>query len=232
MQEFSLSHHADYLSQNSSQQSSFENLLRLEKEHQKKATTAKPPAQKVSTLFVSVVGSSVLFALSAFLWDPSSAQALWKSVLGKKMQAALAVAWLPWVWAHPAKFALVDMLVLVQLVRQPAVMPYLQKEVLPIIYKTFQTMLIQEAWTRTWKWVFAHIEQVRLAVLSSTEDEHSGKLGGREAWTDGILAWPTDEPPSWLVELHSTVVGSVRKGIKSAFKKSVQETVMSASTLR
>lgn len=225
MPDYSLSFHAKHLSQNNpNQQTSFDNLLRMEEKRLQKST--KPPIT-VSPSFMGIVGSALLFALSALVWDPSSARALWKSVLHKKIGTILAVAWLPWCWYHPAKLALVDLLILIQLVQQPAVLPYLQKQVFPILWKTFYSMMVTEAWTRAWKHVFSQMDLIRQHVVA--EYYQGGKEENKkdeESWKDGHLVWP--DPPSWLVDLHGAVVGSVRKGIKSAMKKSVQETISSA----
>lgn len=226
MQNYSLSRQVNYLSKNVDMQSSFETLLRLEEEHQQQIKASLKPPPRISPLFVSVLGSSLLFSISALLWDPSSSRSLWKTVLGKKVETILAVIWLPWCWYHPGRFALVDLFLFLQFVRQPAVLPYLKRAVVPILLKTLKTMLLTEMWTRTWKWVFFQVEQTRLAIQIGL-DQGEGE-NDRESWMEGHLVWPTTEPPSWLVEVHAALVGGVRRGIKSAFKKSVQETVGSA----
>ncbi|CAB9528807.1 expressed unknown protein [Seminavis robusta] len=239
MKNHSLVQQVEYLSiQNSNQQSSFETLLKLEDERRQQIASAKKANDQPTPIFWSILGSSVLLAISSFLWDPSSAQSLWKTVLNKKFQAALAVAWLPWVWAHPGKLALVDLLIIVQFMRQPAMLPYLQYEVVPIIGKTIRTMLLTELWTRTWKWFFPQWDKLRSQVAKQlkTKDNDDNPSSGSnqqqyEPWTIGHVSWPQKmlgDPPSWLVETHKFLVGGVRRGIKSAFKKSIQETLMTS----
>ena len=253
MQEYSLAQQMEFLAQhnppkngNHEEFSYFEVLLQMEHDEQQQqrdelqennssATTTvakKPEATTVSPVFWSILGSASILAVSSWLWDPRSAQTLWKTVIGKKLGAALAVAWLPWVWAHPAQLALVDLVVLVQLARQPAVLPFLRTNVLPVVWQTCKTMMIAEVWSRSWKWFFAHLEQVRQSVLESVTDPNEARSSskeGKDLLSLGLLSWPTNSsPPSWLVEAHSLVVGSIRKGIKSSVKKSIQATITSS----
>ena len=265
MQDYSLAQQMEFLSQSSKNNSNdgtnhgkyFEMLLQMEtKEQQKQLTTVERSSLNnqskaiittpvVSPLFWSILGSASALAFSSWLWDPKSAQTLWKTVVGKKIQAVLAVAWLPWVWAHPSQLALADLLVLIQLVRQPAVLPYLQAKVLPVVFKTCKAMIVAEIWSRGWKWFFWHLETVRQSILEKTAGKDEwGKTGNNEAGTTGVedlegthnflslgrLSWPA-EPPSWLVEAHNLVIGGIRKGIKSSAKKSIQETITASFTV-
>lgn len=243
MQDFSLAQQMELLSQKKQKNGGetttthFEYLMMQPVEDKINFLPAIPgksvPLAPVTTrVFWSILGSAGILALSSWLWDPASAHTLWKTVVGKKLGAALAVVWLPWVWAHPAQLALVDLVVLVQLARQPAAMPYLQEHVLPIVWKTAKAMVVAEIWSRGWKWFFTHLEQVHKSVLEQVaidpvlEQAGEGSTSYRkDLLALGLLVWPTTTPPSWLVEAHSLVVGSIRKGVKSSIKKSIQETI-------
>ena len=253
MQDYSLAQQMEFLSQTSkhdgrNQGKYFELLLQMEIEEQQSQlipshkNTSKTTA--TSPLFWSILGSASALALSSWLWDPRSAQTLWQTVVGKKVGAALAVAWLPWVWAHPSQLALADLLVLIQLARQPAVLPYLQTKLLPVVVKTIKAMIVAEIWSRGWKWFFWHLEAARQSILEKTTGNDEWKTSHNPAGDDkdteetqtflsmGRLAWPANsEPPSWLVEAHSLVIGGIRKGIKSSAKKSIQETITASFTV-
>ena len=230
MQGYSLSHQVQSLAekapkskQNQESQISFETLLRLAEEQEQNPLKNSP---NVSPFFWTVLTSCILFSVTAFVTDPMAAQSLWKSVIAKRLDTILAVAWIPWCWYNPTRFALVDLLVLIQFVRQPSVLPYLKHQVIPIWTKTFKTMLLTEIWTRIWKWVFVQVDQIKLAIAPRINQSKSQEKP--ESWRDGHLVWPAPQAPSWLVQFHAAVVGSVQRGIKSAFKKSIQETILSA----
>ena len=201
-----------------------------------KAADAVVVTSPTPTMFWSILGSSGVLAVSSWLCDPVHARTLWKTVVSKNIGAALAVAWLPWVWAHPGQLALVDLLLFLQLVRHPAVLPYFQKQVLPVIWRTAKAMIVAEMWTRGWKWFFAHLDHARQYAMTQlgTSMEDTNVLDGEHKnATDilslGLLSWPLEsEPPGWLVEAHSLIVGSIRKGVKSSVKKSIQETITSS----
>lgn len=245
MKDFSLAQQVEYFTiQDPSQQSSFEALLKLEDERQQQMLLQNSRTAEPSPFFLSMLGSAVLFAISSFVWDPASAKSLWKTVVNKKMKNVIAVGWLPWVWARPSKLAVFDLLVIVQFIRQPAMLPYLQYEIIPIIGKTLHTMVVTEIWARIWKWFFPHWDQlVKFVARQSSalwkRNDNSSKGSAKEKsasssgeeWKVGHICWPEDvlgKLPPWMVATHKFLVGGVRKGIKSAFKKSAQETMVSS----
>jgi hypothetical protein len=232
MKDQTLDQQVEYLAKKSSRQTSFQNLLKAEGESQSTATTTTranpnkdPP---VAPFWGSVVGVSALLAVSSWLRDPSSGQGLWSTIWTEKLGSILSVAWLPWVWAQPTKLKVLDLLVMSQFAVQPALLPYVRYEILPLIAKTFQTMLVAELWKRTWKWFFAQWDQ---SLWRQSMMVQEGDNGNTREWKMGYWVWPKEalgEPPSWLLELHSLVEGSVRGGIKRAFKKSIEAATMSS----
>jgi hypothetical protein len=237
MKDCTLAQQVAFLSNNETL-NSFETLLQMEEERQKEHETilaaSSNMAPTISPFFLGVLTSSGFLALSSWFLNPLSTQSVWKQALSKRIKPALGLAWLPLIWEHPAKLAFVDLLLLGQILRQPTVYPYIQKEVIPFAWKTFQTMILTEVWTRIWKWLFLHVDQVRQALGVGAEvNNGSVSENGRDEQhhpsTFGILEWPKQYPlPSWLVDVHSLVVGGVQRGIKNSFKKSFQEAIMSA----
>lgn len=235
MEEYSLAQQIDYLSEKGNE-SYFEVLLQMEEARQQQEenmtsiqASSTLSQSRISPTFLSILGSSSLLAVLSWLWDPASARSLWKTVVGKKLRAALAVAWLPFVWAHPGKLALVDLLILIQFVRQPAVLPVLQYEVIPLVWKTVKAMVVAELWSRSWKWFFTQLDQVKQEVMAEIGNKQEDtEKSVEDSLRIGVVKWPTNSPPSWLKKIHALLVGSVRKGIRSSIKKSIQETIMSS----
>jgi hypothetical protein len=63
----------------------------------------------------------------------------------------------------------------------------------------------------------------------SNDSDNTTAKGGFSSF--GFFEWPQQEPPEWLTGLHSLVVGSVQKGIKSSFKKSIQESIVASFSI-
>jgi hypothetical protein len=148
MQEFSLADHVAKLS-NSDNHDSFERLLSLEQEKRQEAAKAvstknTTSLHSVSPQFMTALGGTSVIAAAAWFLDPLTIATLWKTSIWKRLGTALAVAWLPLLWAHPTGLALVDFLILVQLARQPTVIPYLQKQVFPVVWKSLHAMIVTE----------------------------------------------------------------------------------------
>jgi hypothetical protein len=232
MQDLTLAQQVEYLAKNSNQQASFHNMLKTEGESQSTAastTNANPDKDtSVAPFWGSVVGVSALLAVTSWIWGSSSGQVSSKPIWTEKLGSILSVAWLPWVWAQPTKLKVLDLLVLSQVAVQPALIPFVRYEILPLIAKTLQTMLVAELWKRTWKWFFAQWDQLlfRQSMMVQEDDD-----GNTPEWRMVHWVWPKEtlgEPPSWLLELHSLLEGSVRRGIKREFKKSIQEAIMSS----
>ena len=64
---------------------------------------------------------------------------------------------------------------------------------------------------------------------ASNNDEE--EIAKKSSFAFDVLRWRNDSPPEWLVTAHSAIVGSIRKGIKSNFKKSVQETIATSASV-
>lgn len=266
MTNYTLTQQAEYLSQQQQRQqqagkeyyTTFEVLLQMEerrqeqeKRNQQTGIVVHHPANsnKMSPIFWSVLGSASLLSVSSFWRDPSTAHHLWTTSVQKKVGAVLAVAWLPWIWARPAQLPFFDLIILVQLGRNPTVQPFLQQEVLPMIWKTVKAMMVHEAWSRAWKWFFVQCDTLRQSMSSMKEKEEMERetnhatsstdvsnneekeIAKKSSFAFDVLRWPNDSPPEWLVTTHSAIVGSIRKGIKSNFKKSVQETIATSASV-
>ena len=256
MQDSSLSDHAHQLFFNHDGESpnSFSFLVQLEEERLQQnnnavssTTATMKETAKISPYFASALGGSVMLAATSWFLDPVTTETLWEKSISKRLGTALAVAWLPLLWGHPARFAIIDLLLLVQVARQPAVISYFQKQVLPFVWKSLQTMIVTELWGRAWKWFFWQLEQL-LQSLNDTltnqqqqerqqqQQSSSSSLESKEQQMSstyyfrfGFLEWPAQSaPPDWLVDMHSIIVGSVQKGVKSHFKKSIQETLVAS----
>ena len=132
---------------------------------------------------------------------------LWTE-LGQTLLQALSVAWLPVLWISPSSWPS-DIWVFYKSVESS--WDWFKESALPIAMNTLKSMVVAEIWRNIWSITF---RQLNILYKQEKENEESSKF------------------PAWLEVSQRFFLGTIQRGTKSMFTKTVQKHVQaSVSTI-
>ena len=156
-------------------------------------TLAEAQKPQTNNYLWQTASTALLLVLTTSLITSTPGGVMWKD-LTLVFSSITSVMWLPLLWIRPRHFWQ-DFLSYLQVFGNRQTVLYIKDRVLPLTAVTLRKMILAEMWTRFWSRVFASVET---HFRSSSDDDDNDKS-------------------------RSFLVTSIRKGMRSLFKSSMQK---------